>query len=168
VFYSLFLLLYAVMLTAISFAPSGTFSATANVSVESHPSDSNAGQTSADKAQAKGNRQTPTTQQQDVAFPATMIRIMGIICGVGTVICLTISGLTIYTGRCISQRRNKVLIYVMAAINMLLIPYGTLLGICAFVVLGSEGGKRAFGVTHDRAYPGERRIGDPAVAPAEL
>lgn len=146
VFYSLFLLLYAVMLTAISFAPSGSFSANANVRVESHPENTVAGQTTPSDEHGKFQESMGSSNihQHDVAFPSTMMRIMGIVCGVGTLISLTVSGLTIYAGRCMSKRRGKILIYVMAAVNMLLIPYGTLLGICAFVVLGSEGGKRAF------------------------
>lgn len=40
------------------------------------------------------------------------------------------------TGRYLKQRRSPIFCQVVAAISCLSIPYGTLLGICTFIVLG--------------------------------
>ena len=56
----------------------------------------------------------------------------------------TIGGLTAYAGRCIQKRKHKSLVYVMAALNCLFIPYGILLGIFAFIVLGSPAAAEEF------------------------
>jgi hypothetical protein len=47
----------------------------------------------------------------------------------------TMGGLTIYSGRCISRRRNRTFSLVMAGINCLSIPLGTALGVFTFIVL---------------------------------
>jgi hypothetical protein len=49
----------------------------------------------------------------------------------------TFGALTLYAGRSIQKRRHKALIYVMAAFNCMFIPYGTLLGVFTFIILGS-------------------------------
>lgn len=56
----------------------------------------------------------------------------------------TVGGLTAYSGRCIQQRRKKVLIYVMAAFNCFFVPYGTLYGIFVIIVLSSPAAKLEF------------------------
>jgi hypothetical protein len=45
------------------------------------------------------------------------------------------AGLTVYAGRCIAQRKAKVFTLVMAALNCLNFPYGTILGVCTMMVL---------------------------------
>ena len=49
----------------------------------------------------------------------------------------TFGVLTIYVGRCVQKRRNKTLIYIMAALSCMFIPDGTLLGVFTFIVLAS-------------------------------
>ncbi len=66
-------------------------------------------------------------------FFRVMAGVMGGLMLVGWIV----GGLTAYAGRCIQKRRRKTLIYVMAAANCLFIPYGILLGIFTFIVLGS-------------------------------
>jgi hypothetical protein len=60
---------------------------------------------------------------------------------------LTLAAFTAYAGRCIQRRRSKVLIYVMAAANCVFIPYGTLLGVFTFIVLGSPAAAEEFNAT---------------------
>jgi len=65
---------------------------------------------------------------------------------IGVIILLgwTFGALTIYAGRCVQKRKHRVLIYVMAGLNCVLIPWGTLLGIATFVLLQSPAGHEAF------------------------
>jgi hypothetical protein len=47
----------------------------------------------------------------------------------------TVGGLTAAAGRCIATRRGYIFILVIAGINCLIVPIGTALGVCTFVVL---------------------------------
>jgi hypothetical protein len=57
---------------------------------------------------------------------------------------VALSALTAYAGRCIQKRRGKTLIYVVAAVNCVFVPYGTLLGVCTLLVLNSPEGRAEF------------------------
>ena len=57
-----------------------------------------------------------------------------------------LAGLTAYAGRCIQKRKTKTLIYIMAGFNCLFVPYGTLLGVFTFIVLGSPAAIEEFKV----------------------
>ena len=57
---------------------------------------------------------------------------------------VTLSALTAYAGRCIQKRRRKTLIYIVAGLNCLFVPYGTLLGVCTILVLGSPEAQAEF------------------------
>jgi len=56
----------------------------------------------------------------------------------------TFGALTLYAGRCVQKRRNKTLIYIMAALNCMFIPYGTLLGVFTFIILASPAAIQEF------------------------
>jgi hypothetical protein len=47
----------------------------------------------------------------------------------------TIGGLTLYAGRCLTERKHRTFCMVVAALNCLFIPYGTILGVFTLVVL---------------------------------
>jgi len=51
-----------------------------------------------------------------------------IICG------WTLGALTAYAGHCIKKRKHKLFIHVMAGINCIWIPYGTILGIATILL----------------------------------
>jgi hypothetical protein len=53
-------------------------------------------------------------------------------------------GLTAYAGRCIQKRKRKIFIYVMAALNCVFIPYGTLLSVCTILVFGAPAAVEEF------------------------
>jgi hypothetical protein len=55
--------------------------------------------------------------------------------------------LTIYAGRCLIRRRHRTFVLVMGALNSILIPYGTILGICTFVLLSKPSTRRLFGLS---------------------
>jgi hypothetical protein len=50
----------------------------------------------------------------------------------------TFGGLTIYAGRCIRARRRRNFCFVMASLNMLAIPIGTVLGVFSLIVLSRD------------------------------
>src|SRR5262249_11147039 len=71
------------------------------------------------------------------APPLVMFRVMaGVMAGVVGLVWVA-GALTLYCGRCIKKRTHRVLIYIMAGVNCMFIPYGTLLGVFTFIVLGS-------------------------------
>src|ERR1700722_4551775 len=58
--------------------------------------------------------------------------------GVGSVLLLagwTIAAVTIYAGRCLACREHRFFCMVVAGVNCIFIPYGTILGIFTFMVL---------------------------------
>jgi len=81
---------------------------------------------------------TPTPHPINSGAPPVIVfRIMaGAMAGV-MLLGWIVGGLTAYAGRCVQKRKRKALIHVMAAVNCLFIPYGILLGIFTFIVLGS-------------------------------
>jgi hypothetical protein len=69
------------------------------------------------------------------APPAVMGLIFMILGSALLVVGWSIAGLTIYAGHCLTRRRHRGFCMVVAAINCLFIPYGTLLGVFSFMVL---------------------------------
>jgi hypothetical protein len=81
------------------------------------------------------------------APPIIIFRIMACLFGAMTLLVWTIGCLTAYAGRCIQKRRRKLLIYVMAGLNCMFLPYGTVLGVFTFIILGSPAATREFNQT---------------------
>jgi hypothetical protein len=78
------------------------------------------------------------------APPVIVFRIMAGVMGAFVLVGWAVGALTLYAGRCIQKRRHKVLIYIMAAVNCVFIPYGILLGIFTFIILGSTEAREEF------------------------
>jgi hypothetical protein len=76
--------------------------------------------------------------------PVIFFRIMAGVMGGFVLLGWTVGALTLYAGRCIQKRKRKVLIYIMAAANCLFIPYGILLGIFTFMIIGSPAAMEEF------------------------
>jgi len=74
------------------------------------------------------------TPSNDQAPPAIMFRILAGVIGLIIICGWTLGALTAYAGHCIKKRKHKVFIYVMAGINCIWIPYGTLLGIATILL----------------------------------
>lgn len=55
--------------------------------------------------------------------------------------------LTIYAGRCLTRHSRRTFVLVMGGLNCLFIPYGTILGICTFILLTKPIARRLFRVT---------------------
>jgi hypothetical protein len=63
-----------------------------------------------------------------------MFRIFAAVIGLIIICGWTLGALTAYAGHCIKKRKQKLFIYIMAAINCIWIPYGTLLGIATILL----------------------------------
>lgn len=74
---------------------------------------------------------TPNNSQ---APPVIMFRIFAGVIGLIIVCGWTLGALTAYAGHCIKMRKHKLFIYIMAGINCIWIPYGTLLGISTILL----------------------------------
>ena len=76
--------------------------------------------------------------------PKALFRVMAGIFGMLVFMGWTIGGLTAYAGWSIHKRRRKVLIYIAAGLNCFFIPYGTLLGVMAIIVMSSPEARLEF------------------------
>lgn len=81
--------------------------------------------------------------------PVIVFRILA--AGIGVIILLgwTFGALTVYAGCCVQKRNHRVFIFVMAGLNCVLIPWGTLLGIATFILLQTPVARREFGLLAD-------------------
>jgi hypothetical protein len=68
------------------------------------------------------------------APPAIMFRIFAGVIGVIIIGGWTLGALTMYAGHCIKKRKHKIFIYIMAAVNCIWVPYGTVLGIATIML----------------------------------
>lgn len=76
--------------------------------------------------------------------PDAMFHVMGTMIGIFILLGWTFGGLTIYAGRCIKRRVNRAFSLVMACINLLFLPVGTLLGVATVMVLSKPSVKRMY------------------------
>jgi hypothetical protein len=95
-------------------------------------------------AQSPSVLRAPAPRPVNQGPPVIMFRILA--AGIGVIILLgwTFGALTMYAGHCVQKRKHRVFIYVMAGLNCVLIPWGTLLGIATFILLQSPAGQEAF------------------------
>jgi hypothetical protein len=89
---------------------------------------------------------SPTPRPVNQGPPVVMFRIFAGVLGVVILLGWTFGALTIYAGRCVQKRERRLFIYIMAGLNCALIPWGTLLGICTFIVLQMPVARREFGL----------------------
>lgn len=128
--FSCFFLIYAIFLLSFSFIPDSAWN--------------NPRPTPSPGATWESSSRTPAAVPPNNAPPKIFFRIMAGAMGGLVLLGCSIGGLTAYSGRCIQKRRQKVLVYVMAAFNCLFLPYGTLYGIFAILVLSSPAAKLEF------------------------
>ena len=96
---------------------------------------------------------SPSPRPVNQGPPVIMFRIFAAVIGVIILLGWTFGALTIYAGRCIQKRNHRVFIFVMAGLNCVLIPWGTLLGIATFIVMQSPAGQEAFRNSPDEMPP---------------
>ena len=87
---------------------------------------------------------TPTPTPQPQPPPKAFFRIMAGMFGFFVLLGWTLRGLTAYAGWCVHKRKHKVFIYIIAALNCVFIPYGTLLGIALIMVMSSPAARSEF------------------------
>jgi len=82
---------------------------------------------------------------QNVAPPSPGL-FLGFAAVIGVVILLgwIFGCLQIYAGRCLRQRRYLVFIFVIGALECVFIPWGTVIGVCAILVLNRSSVKALF------------------------
>lgn len=85
-----------------------------------------------------------TSSKTDNAPPVAVGLILGAIGLAIFMVIMAIAVLKFRAGRCIQRRRSRSYCMVVAAISCLAIPYGTLLGVFTFVVLGRDSVKALF------------------------
>jgi len=131
VVFSCFFLIYVVFLMSFSFIPESAWNQAPKIKPPPH---------------AVGlATPTPSARPQTPGPPPVIIfRIMAAVMSGFVLVGWTIGALTLYAGRCIQKRKRKILIYVMAALNCLFIPYGILLGIFTFIIVGSPAALEEF------------------------
>jgi hypothetical protein len=82
---------------------------------------------------------------QNVAPPPAGL-FLGFAAIIGIVILLgwTFGGLQIYAGRCLKHHRHWTLIFVIGVLECIFIPWGTVIGVCAILVLSRPSVKALF------------------------
>jgi hypothetical protein len=78
--------------------------------------------------------------------PDGMFRVMGGVLGLFILAGWAFGALTIYLGRCIRRRTKRTLTLVVACLNLVFVPVGTLLGVATILVLTRSSVKRAYEV----------------------
>ena len=131
VFVSLIFLMYAVMFGAFSFMPDAAWN-----TPQRAPSNTAAVQP------APG---THDRHSANASGPPVMVfRVFAGVMLAVTVVAWALCGLTAYAGRCIQNRKRRIFINIMAAYNVVWLPYGTLLGVCTFLTINTEESKAQF------------------------
>lgn len=128
--FSCFFLIYALMFGAISFVPE----------TEWQPNSQGSGE----ETQESGQKSDPVPGNTAAAPPVLVFRIFAGVFLVVTAAGWILSGLTAYAAYGLQKRRHKLLIQLMAAYNLLWMPYGTALGVFTFLTLGTPEASREF------------------------
>ena len=131
VFVSLFFLMYAVMFGAFSFMPDSVWNA---------PQRSQSNTATVQPAPGPHDRHPANAGGP----PAMIFRVFAGIMLAVTVVAWGMCGLTAYAGRCIQKRKHRIFINIMAAYNVVWLPYGTLLGVCTFLTINTEESQAQF------------------------
>ena len=133
VFISMFFLMYAVMFGAFSFIPESTWNAPQRAQSQSNAPSIQPAPGTHDKHSAKAD-----------GPPVMVFRVFAGVMLAVTVVAWVLCGLTAYAGRCIQKRKHRIFINIMAAYNVVWLPYGTLLGVCTFLAINTEESKVQF------------------------
>ncbi|PYL74312.1 MAG: hypothetical protein DMF27_14785 [Verrucomicrobia bacterium] len=117
-----FLLIHFFVLLGFSFVPASQWNAPAQT-----PS-------SAQHASASPSLMASPTSNSAQAPPVIIFRIIAGVIGLIIICGWTLGALTAYAGHCIKKRKHRLFIYIMAGVNCIWIPYGTVLGIATILL----------------------------------
>jgi hypothetical protein len=87
----------------------------------------------------------PAPSDPGATPPDGVMRIFALVIGLFILAGWSFGGLTIYVGRCIKRRSRRTLTFVVACLNTMFIPVGTVLGVFTLVVLSRPSIKRLYG-----------------------
>jgi hypothetical protein len=76
--------------------------------------------------------------------PDGMFTVMAWLLGCFIVLGCAFGGLNIYVGRCIKRRSRRALTLIVACLNTLAVPLGTILGVCTLLVLTRRSVKKLY------------------------
>jgi len=117
-----FLLIHFIVLIGISFIPASQWDQSPSkptISQQGSPSPS---------------AQASAIPNKNEAPPPIVFRLIAAAIGFIIVCGWILGALTAYAGYCIKKRKHKLLVLIMAAINCIWIPYGTILGIATILL----------------------------------
>ena len=134
--FSCFFLIYVLMFSVIAGMPESAWTNKDNSGTHQAPAISSDPQASP----------SPTTRvyNQGCGPPKALFGILAAMFAGFTLLGWTIGGLTAYAGWCIRQRQRKLLVLIVSGFNCVFLPYGTLFGVAAILVLSSPTGKAEF------------------------
>jgi hypothetical protein len=96
------------------------------------------------RAQQSNRVKKPPSNPEEFREMQKILKVVAVLIALVILTGWLFSGLTIYAGRCVAKARAALFVKVMAGLNCLFIPYGTILGICTFVVLSRPEVHRVF------------------------
>ena len=88
----------------------------------------------------------PPAAQNKAVPPDVMLHVFAWVLGIIIFLGWLFGGLTIYAGRCIKSRSKRTLSLIMATLNTLAIPVGTIVGVCGLMVLSRPSVRRLYEV----------------------
>jgi len=88
----------------------------------------------------------PAPPGQEGTPPDGVMRIFALVIGLFILAGWSFGALTIYVGRCIKHRTRRALTFVVACLNTMFIPFGTVLGVFTLIVLSRPSIKRLYGL----------------------
>jgi hypothetical protein len=77
-------------------------------------------------------------------MPPALIPILAIVFGIVIFLCVACTVCTLLAGYWLAHRRHRVFLLVVGALSCLAIPYGTVLGVFTFIVLGRPTAQKLF------------------------
>jgi nitrate reductase gamma subunit len=88
----------------------------------------------------------PPSSAGHPAPPQGMFQAMGVVLGGLILLGWAFGALTIYVGRCIKRRAKRGLTLIVACLNLVFMPIGTLLGVATILVLSRSSVRKAYEV----------------------
>jgi hypothetical protein len=80
--------------------------------------------------------------------PDAIVWVFVVFGGVVFVAMLSVAAVKVHVGRCLSRRRSRTFCLIVASLTCVGVPYGTILGICTFVVLTRPAVAQMFAAGH--------------------
>lgn len=139
--FSCFFLIYVAMLGALSMIPASEWESSGK---NNHQQVDHVIGDEAEEPTISDPDSMSTPKRSSPPPPVWVFRFMAGVMFLFVLLGWLLAGLTMYAGHCIRHRQKRMFILVMAGINLIWVPYGTLLGVCTFLVMQSDPGRQEF------------------------